>query len=129
MTSSVCPEVTFSCLTENLQSSILRWFINDEVFATYAISPNHQYPLSLMPENETYSALLGGVDIQIVTASSNEDQPDIITSIQSTMTVNISALQVSGVTNVSCGLTNTRSYVNITFNSSSGKFITATVIS
>ena len=117
---NVCPKVTFNCSADNLQSSILRWFINDKVFATYAISPNHQYPLSLMPENETYSALLGGVDIQIVTASSNEDQPDIITSIQSTMTVNISALQVSGVTNVSCGLTNTitRSYANITSGSS-----------
>ena len=76
-----------------------------------------------MPENETYSALLGGVDIQIVAVSS---QPDIIISIQSTMTVNISALQISGVTNVSCGLTNTttRSYANITFNSSNGKFTT-----
>ena len=123
-TSSVCPEVTFTCSAVDLSSPILRWFLNDNQFVLYAISPSDEYPLPLEPPNATLNALVGGVNVQILNASFNEDNPDAIASIQSTMTVNISALQGAGVTNVSCGLFNTmtRAYKNVTFNSIGGKF-------
>ena len=121
-TSSVCPEVTFTCLAVDLPSPILRWFLNDNQFAAYLGSPSDQYPLTLQPLNATLNVLVGGVNVQILEASF-DDNLDAIVSMHSTMTVNISALQGAGVTNVSCGLFNimTRAYKNVTFNS--GKFL------
>ena len=122
-TSSICPEVTFICSDMNLQSAVLRWFLNSRLFATYAYSPSDHYPVTVTPDNAAIAlnALVDGVDVQILSVSSNEDNPNDIGSIESTMTVNISALQGAGVTNVSCGTINNANFANITFNSSGGK--------
>ena len=124
-TSSICPEVTFICSDVNLQSAALRWFLNNILFANYPYSPSDHYPVTVTPHNTAVAlnALFGGVDIQILSASPNEDNPNDIGSIESIMTVNISALHGAGVTNVSCGLINNASFANVTFNSSGGKFM------
>ncbi len=115
--SNVCPEVTFSCSAVDLLTT-LRWFFNDELFATYAYIPTHEYPFTLLPGNATYNALVGGVDIQILEASPNEDNPDSATYL-STMTMNVSALQGAGVSTVSCGSFTRKSSLNVA-NSSGG---------
>ncbi len=117
--SNVCPEVTFSCSAVEFSQTTFRWFFNDDLFAAYPYSPNHQYPFTVPPENATYNALVGGVDVQILEASLNEDDSDIVTFL-STMTVNISALRGAGVSTVGCGRFSQRSSVNIAFNSSGG---------
>ena len=120
-TSGICPKVTFTCSADML--TVLRWFVSDDLFATYDVIPSDLYPLTVEPVNATYNALVGGVNVQILAASLNEDNQDFA-SFLSTMTVNISALQDAGVTNVSCGVFDrTRPYVNIPYNSSAGKFL------
>ncbi len=116
--SNVCPEVTFSCSAVDFLTT-LRWFFNDDLFATYAYIPTPEYPFTVLPGNATYNALVGSVDIQILEVSLNEDDPDMA-SFLSTMTVNISALQGAGVSTVSCGGFSQRSNIDIAFNSSGG---------
>ena len=95
----------------------MRWFFNDQLFAVKDVIFISQYPFTVEPRNATYNALVGGVDIQILGASQNQNNLDVI-SFNSTLTVNISALQRVGVTNISCGLFNRagRRYVNVRFN-------------
>ena len=118
----VCPEATFICTAESLNSSNLRWFLNDYFFATYAIILSHQYPFSLEPQNLTYSTLVGGVDIQILEANPNENNPDIVSFRSSITFNNISQLQVAGISVISCGQirADRRDYANVEFNSSQG---------
>ena len=98
-----------------------RWFFNDELFASVDIVSIDQYPFTVEPSNATYNTLVGGVDVQILAASQNESNLDVV-SFNSTLTVNISALQIVGVTTVSCGLFSSagRSFVDVRFNSSAG---------
>ena len=114
--------VTFTCSAVDLPTNVLRWFVNDDLFASYDVIPSDVYPLTVELTNTTYNDLVGGVDVQILAASLNEDDQSFA-SFLSTMTANISALQDVGVTNVSCGRFGrlTRTYANITYNSSAGK--------
>ena len=120
---SICPNVTFNCSAINLPSTTLRWFFNNEQFAQYPLTPGDTYPMVIQPTNTTLSGLVGDVAIQILEATNREDNPDVA-SFLSTMTVNISALKEAGVTEVSCGRFDimTRTYANVTFNSSGGMF-------
>ncbi len=73
------------------------------------------------PENETYNALIGGVDIRILRVSVDGDNASFF----STMTVNnISALKEAGVSTVSCGLqnVNTRNKTDINFDLNGSKY-------
>ena len=118
--SGLCPAVTFTCSAVNLDT-VLRWFVNDDLFASYDLIPSDMYPLTVEPVNATYNALVGGADVQILAASLNEENQNFA-SFLSTMTVNISALQDAGVSHVSCGRISrlTRTYANISYNSSAG---------
>ena len=120
----VCPEVTFNCTAEDLMSTNLRWFLNNDLFALYTTLDlgGHNYPSSLDPLNLTYSTLVGGVDIQILEANPNENNPDIVSFRSSITFNNISQLQVAEISVISCGLigANRRGYANVEFNSSQG---------
>ena len=96
----------------------VRWFFNDELFALQDIVNIDEYPFTVEPRNATYNALVGGVNIQIITAGPNVD----LASFNSTLTVNISALQTAGVSSISCGLFSTagRSFLDVRFNSCAG---------
>lgn len=116
--------VKFTCSATDLEASALRWFFNDDLFATYTFVHSHKYPFTLMdPDivNVTYDALLGGVGIKILSASHNEDNDR--SDFLSTITVNISVLQGAGVTDISCGLFNVtrRAYADVVYNMSRGK--------
>ena len=110
--------VTFNCSVVDLPAT-LRWFIDNNEFATSPFVPSNSYPLSVEPTNATYNALVGGVNVQILAASLNVDNRDMA-SFLSTMTVNISALSEAGVSSISCGSFETSSRVMITSNSSRG---------
>lgn len=99
---SACPEVIFTCSAMNLPTTIFRWFFNDDLFARYEFDFNGEYPLSVQPVNATYSVVLGGVNVQMVAATLNDNNQDIANFI-STMTVDILTVQEAGVTSVSCG--------------------------
>ena len=92
----------FTCSVVNLPSTTLRWFFDNDLFAVYPFSRTASYPLTVEPLNATYSSLVGGVGVQVMEASLNEDNTDMASFI-STMTANISALQGAGVSAVSCG--------------------------
>ena len=111
-TSGICPEVTFTCLAMEISDS-LRWFFNDvDTFALYAIIPDDVYPLSVQPLNATYNELVGRVDIQIIEASTHEDNPELF-GFLSTMAVNIFALQRAGISKILCGTSGTMDAVTI----------------
>ena len=117
----VCPEVTFVCTAEDLPSTNLRWFLNDDLFAIYTTGQSDSI---INPENITYSTLVGGVNIQILRANPNENDPDIVSFRSSIMFNNISKLQVAGISEISCGLRSEegRGYFSVDFNSSQGKY-------
>ncbi len=116
--SNVCPGVTLTCNAVDLPTSILRWFFNSDQLAFYVYNMD-QYPFPVEPQNVTLNDLVGGVDIQILEASLNVNDRDI-TNFLSTMTVNISALQVAGINNISCGSRGRKTTFNLS--SSNGKF-------
>ena len=118
----VCPEVTFICTAVDLLSVSLRWFFNNDLLAVYTVTANHRYPFSVVPLNETYSILVGGVDIQILEANPNENNPDIVSFCSSITFNNISQLQVAGISEISCGQRSEerRGYADVGFNSSQG---------
>ena len=99
----------------------LQWFFSDRQFALYPISQTDSYPLTVEPQDTTLNTLVGGVDIQILSASLNEDNPDQA-SFLSTMTVNISALQGAGVSTISCGSLGVRQTIGVRLNSNIGQF-------
>ena len=117
---SICPEVTFICFAEDLPANSLRWFFNnDDLVGTYDFAAQaHQYPFTVIPHDMT---LAGIVDILILSASLNEDNLDQANFL-STMSVNISMLQELGVSNVSCGLFGTRSYLQVQYTSNGGEY-------
>ena len=118
----VCPEVLFDCNAVGLSSDSLRWYFDDDLFAVYNLDENDQYPLVLNPRNVTYSTLVGGVDIQILEATPNENNANIVRYRSSLIFSNISQLQVAGISEISCGPRSEeeRGYANIEFNSSQG---------
>ena len=81
--------------------TVLRWFYDTFVFTQYAFNPADSYPLTVEAINATYNTLVGGVDIQILAANLVADRSMV--SFLSTMTVNVSALQKAGISNISCG--------------------------
>ncbi len=110
--SHLCPEVVFTCSAIDLPSTTLRWFISGELIATYAFIPNVEYPVTVEVENATLNTLAGSdVDIQILEASLNEDDPDIASFI-SIMTVNTSAL---GSAIIGCGIFSTMSTLTLNY--------------
>ena len=120
-TTSVCPKVIFNCSAEDLSSTNLRWLIDGNIFASYLLDPDDEYPIAVEPSNTTLNALIGGVDIQILAASQNEDNLDIA-SYLSIMTVNnISALQGAGASTLSCGRFTERDDIDLTLNTNQGK--------
>ncbi len=114
--------MTFTCSAVDLPSTVLRWFLNGDYFALYALDETDLYPLPVQPLNATYNSQVGSVDIQILSASPNQDNQDIA-SFVSKMTVTISALQKAGISTVSCGSIGRRSTVNVQFDPNRGQFI------
>lgn len=98
--SSVCPQVAFRCFALDLQGTVLRWFFNDDAFAVYTYRLNDQYPLSVDPENQTYSAR---VNTEIIYVSQNSSNQDVFTFLSILTVIDISNLQNAGVQNISCG--------------------------
>lgn len=98
----MCPEVTLTCSIVDLPSTSLRWFFNGNEFARYTISTNDFYPMQIEPENTTHYTLLGCINIRILEASVNEDNPDRANFL-STITCNVSSLQRAGISTISCG--------------------------
>ena len=111
-----CPEVTFTCYATDMPGGTLRWFFDDSVSALYNFFADDSYPLSVDPIEDS---LIGSVDIQIISASLNEDDADL-TTFNSTVRANISALQAVGITSISCGSIGTRGTLDISFNNSNG---------
>ncbi len=107
-----CPMVTFSCSAVDLPASDLRWFFNGIEFVRYLFLPSHEYPLSVEPENNTLNSLVGGVDIQIISACPNMENRDHFDFL-STMTANILALQRAEISSISCGSAATKRALNI----------------
>ena len=120
--SDICPDVTFICSAVDLPSTVLRWFFNDELFALHSFVPSDSYPIAAqLIVNMDLNIQLGDVDIKIEEAS----QPDLtveVANFLSTMKLNISALQVRRVANVSCGSTEVRISTNISYDSNAGLF-------
>ena len=118
-TFETCPYVTLICSAVDLPDTALRWFFDDDFtsFAAYTFDPNNNaYPIHVAPRNRTYNSLLGGVNIQILNASRNEDMASFL----STMMVNVSRLQAAGVSTIKCGSTGTQSTISIGRDSSGG---------
>ena len=114
----VCPQVTFNCTAVYLPSTTLRWFINDDIIASYPYHPNHQFPYN---EILTSSPWTDVVIIQIVEASWSDSSLDRA-NFYSTLTANLSAVRELGGENVTCGSTGTRSNtIELNFNFK-GKF-------
>ena len=105
---SVC-NLTLTCSAEDLQSTVLRWFFNNEQFAQYAITPTHSYPFTVMSENASLSAL-AGVDIQVRSVDLDDENPDLATFISTLTIMNILALQEVGISaTINCGTFGIRS--------------------
>ena len=105
--------MTFTCSAVGLPSTTSRWFFNGNQFALYTISITDIYPQTVEPQNATYNTLIGGVNIQILEANVNEDNPDVANFL-STMTVhNISALLGAGISNLECGSFAVRKNISI----------------
>lgn len=98
----ICPEATFTCSAVDLPSTSLRWFFNGNEFVHYTFIMNDMYPVKVEPTNATFNNLLGGVDIQILEASINRDNPDRANFL-STMTVNVASVQNAGISIIDCG--------------------------
>ena len=62
----------------------------------------HQLINVQLMDGTGYNALAGSVDIQVVAAELNEDNPDIANFL-SIMKVNIAEIQKAGLTHISCG--------------------------
>ncbi len=111
--------MTFNCSAVDIPQT-LRWFFNGDTFALYTFIPDDEYPLTVQPLGGTPYAQVGGVDMQILEASPNEDNQDII-SVWSSMKIdNISVLLEEGVSTIGCGTLTRMEEVNISFNSSNG---------
>ena len=117
----LCPMVTITCSAMDLSSTVLRWFLNDDLFAIYPLL-SHMYPYRVHPENMTFSTLLGGVDIQILSASLNENNRDSANFLSNMTVYNISALKSAGISSISCGSLGRRTSVGIEFDSTRGQF-------
>ena len=104
----------------DFSSTDLRWFFNGDLFASYLLVPDDAYPVTVEPRNATLSALVGGVVVQILAASHNENNPDL-TSFLSIMTVsNITALREAGVSTISCGSFTEMKAINLTLEMNRG---------
>ena len=93
-------QVTFNCTAVDLPSTTLRWFINDDVIASYPYIPTHQFPYN---ETLVSSPWTGVVIIQIVEASYSENSLDRVNFYSTLTTTNLSALAMLGGNNFSCG--------------------------
>lgn len=116
-----CPIVMVTCSVENIPSTVLRWFFDDTTFAIHTFRSSENYPLSVSPENETFNDIVGGVHIQILSASHNESNLDVA-SFQSVLTANFSALQKAQVSEISCGTFMLRDNLAVTYNPNNGIF-------
>ena len=111
----VCPQVTFNCTAVDIPSTTLRWFINDDIIASYPYDSNHQFP-----KDHTITTMSSPwrdvVMIQIVEASYNDNNHDR-GNFQSTLTTNLSAVRELGGENVTCGSAGTKSNtIELNFN-------------
>ena len=95
----------------DLPSTTLRWFINDDVIASYPFIPTHQFPYD---ETQVSPNLTDVVTIQIVEASYSDSSLDRA-NFYSTLTANLSAIVILGGNNISCGSPGTRSTTGIDF--------------
>lgn len=86
----------------DLQDNTLRWFFDDATLDTYSYFSDDLYPLTVNARNQTANDIVGGVNITIISADPSERLPSAF-SFNSTLTVNITALQRVGVSIVECG--------------------------
>ena len=103
--------------------SVIRWFFDNTQFASYTFSPNENFPRNATIENEQLNLQVGGVDVQILGAVPNDNNPDAF-SFNSSLAANISALQLAGISSISCGGLSpaSRSTLNIELNSNACEF-------
>ena len=98
----VCPQATFNCNATDLPSTTLRWFINDDIIASYPYDPNHQFPRNIQ------SMSTHGVIIHILQAYFSASSMDRA-SFHSTLSGNLSVIREMGGHSISCGSTGTKS--------------------
>ena len=89
----------------DIPSTTLRWFINDDIIASYPYDPSHQFPYD---DNIASPPWRDVVMIQIVNASFSNNSRDR-GNFQSTLTANLSAVRELGGENITCGSTGTKS--------------------
>lgn len=70
----------FVCSIVDQQLLALRWFLDNEYFASYFYNPNHVYPLNVIQVD------VEGVNIVIEEVTYNTNNPDLI-SITSTLEI------------------------------------------
>ena len=109
--SGVCPQVTFNCAAVDLPSTTLRWFINDDIIASYPHDPDHQFPYDDTIVSPPWTDVMM---IQIVNASLSNSSRDRA-NFYSTLTTNLSAIVLLGGNNISCGSLGIKSAVAINF--------------
>ena len=97
----VCPQATFNCTATDLPSTTLRWFINDDIIASYPYDPSHQFPRNI-------SMLTHGVTIHILQASFSNSSMDTA-NFNSTLSGSLSVIREMGGHNISCGSAGTKS--------------------
>ena len=98
----VCPQATFNCSATDLPSTTLRWFINDDIIASYPYDPSHEFPRNIQ------SMSTHRVTIRILQASFNASSMDTA-NFYSTLSGNLSVIREMGGHNISCGSTGTKS--------------------
>ena len=98
----VCPQATFNCTVIDLPSTTLRWFINDDIIASYPYDPSHQFPRDIQ------SMSTHGVTIRILQASFSASSMDTA-NFHSTLSGNLSVIREMGGHSISCGSTGTKS--------------------
>ena len=91
-----CPLTNLTCTAVNIPGSDLRWFVGEERL-THTFEPSDAYPLQLPVPSD----LTGVMMVQITDASVNETRGTV--NFMSIMSVNVSALMIAGVVEISCG--------------------------
>ena len=107
---TVCPQAMIYCVAENLPSLVLLWFFNSAIVTQYTIPlaadvRMDEYPFRLDLPSQFANAS-GVIEVE---AASQSEENSVHSNFVSTLRANLSTLREAGVTNISCGSTNTRS--------------------
>ena len=101
----VCPQATFNCNATDLPSTTLRWFINDDIIASYPYDPSHQFPYDFTPSQSMWTHEVTICILQASFSASSMDRANF----HSTLSGHLSMIREMGGHSVSCGSAGTRS--------------------